>query len=166
MIGKMSKDMSIRPEVLSIWAMFGDYSIGGAICYASPLTRPRESEVESTVIAECHNLEKIIEEGFSPLRRLHAHRLGIRWWMSVRFKNYPITKEKELYFNSFQRLEHGKKGNGRIALKEVCDLADKLEVSFSLEAIAKELFPYYKSFGFVCQKQYLDGVRLYRREPK
>ena len=85
--------------------------------------------------------------------------------MSVRFKNYPSTKEKELNFNSFQRLEHGKKGNGRIALKEVCDLADKLEVSFSLEAIAKELIPYYESFGFVLQKEYMDGLRRYTREP-
>ena len=58
------------------------------------------------------------------------------------------------------------KATVRIALKEVCDLADKFEVPLTLEAIAKELFPYYESFGFVCQREYRDGLRLYKREPE
>lgn len=112
---------------------------------------------------ECRDYHTIILEGFKPLWRWHRYELGVQWWIYVRA---AFGCEDSLYFCGFSRLEGSPKGNGRIALKEVCDLADKFDVPLTLEAIAKELFPYYESFGFVCQRKYRDGLRLYKREPE
>jgi hypothetical protein len=42
----------------------------------------------------------------------------------------------------------GAKGNGAVAMRELCALADRLNVKLSLMTSVDKLIPYYQGFGF------------------
>lgn len=45
--------------------------------------------------------------------------------------------------------KHGAKGNGAVALKEICAFADEHRLPLSLDAANSELVRYYERFGFI-----------------
>ena len=77
----------------------------------------------------------------------------------------PRYYNGSLKFWSFERGRGAPKGNGRIALQEVCDLADSLGVSIWLYTVVPELYSYYESFRFE-EKSRDNTYREYLREPK
>lgn len=86
---------------------------------------------------------------FRALREEHVSKLGVDWHMSHYFS------ENNWYFSCFCRRDYYSearngptKGNGAKALREVCELADKLGVTLQLDTVYEKLYGYYESFGF------------------
>lgn len=82
---------------------------------------------------------------FECLARDHAERLGV-WWAIAPDGSISLN------FHSFGRRggfenQQGK-GNGRVALQEVCALADRYHIVLTLDTCADKLIAYYQAFGF------------------
>lgn len=93
---------------------------------------------------------------FHALAEFHRRSLGVTW---------AISSQKDAFmFWNFQRYG-STKGNGRVALAEVCELADRLDVTLKLWTVCLKLIPYYEGFGF---EQYglVRGVMMLYRDPK
>lgn len=61
-------------------------------------------------------------------------------------------------------IEYEGKGNGRLALNDVCLLADRLGVRLVLWTVYEPLYPYYESFGFTAIQK-LGIAQWYERLP-
>jgi hypothetical protein len=87
----------------------------------------------------------------------HWRDLRVSWRMSLR-----CFGETGWTFHSFSN--RGAKGNGAIALRELCEFADRNRIRFTLWCISPKIFPYYESFGFVVRDMGQDVV-WFDREP-
>ena len=74
---------------------------------------------------------------FTTLAADHKARLGVSWHWSA------VTGIGGLY-----RAKTAPKGNGAIAMREICALADRLGATLTLGTSIERLKPYYESFGF------------------
>lgn len=105
-----------------------------------------------------------IIKSFNALEAEHNEKLRVSW--SVTFD----PRFEGLTFMCFNRWDfrspNGAKGNGAIALRQVCDLADELELTLSLWTPADKLHAYYRSFGFELQgPREPDRVAVFKRKP-
>jgi hypothetical protein len=86
-----------------------------------------------------------MEMRFDRLLEQHDRLYGVNWSIRIDDALEMAT------FCSFNRshfpLQTGK-GNGAIALKEVCDLADELKLHMYLWTLYEPLVEYYERFGF------------------
>jgi|KBSMisStaDraftv2_1062788.scaffolds.fasta_scaffold50011_3 hypothetical protein len=80
-------------------------------------------------------------EQFYALSIRHDRELGVSWSISPHAEN-------EFMFHSFYR-RGSRKGNGAAALNEVCNLADRNNVTLRLWTIYPQLHSYYERFGFI-----------------
>jgi hypothetical protein len=79
------------------------------------------------------------------LRNWHYDQLGVTWTADAeRGRNGYAC----YYFANFRRLPCGKKGNGAIALRQLCELMDALNLPITLQS-TPGLFDWYPQFGFV-----------------
>lgn len=110
-------------------------------------------------------LQSYQAERFQWLCGYHNGKLGIE---------YRIQDHGDyIYFGSFCRADRylpkekqTTKGNGRKALKELCEVADVYGQAIELYTVFPQLYAYYEEFGFVCTEHRGGNVRRYRREPK
>jgi hypothetical protein len=72
---------------------------------------------------------------FKALADDHRARLSVSW---------HLTDDRML----MSLRNSGAKGNGAIAMREVCALADRLNVKLRLMTSVDKLLPYYEGFGF------------------
>jgi hypothetical protein len=93
---------------------------------------------------------------FLALRQAHETELGVRW--SAQYRGAYGRLPERLYFGSFGRRgahywpdcpDPAPKGNGRIALREFCELCDRFGLHSELFTNYRALDDYYKAFGFL-----------------
>jgi hypothetical protein len=92
---------------------------------------------------------------FAALREAHVTELGVRWTFD--YRNVTGAIPERLYFGSFgrrgSRYWHSDtpapKGNGRVALREFCELCDRFGLHAELYTEYRQLDAYYKAFGFL-----------------
>ena len=92
---------------------------------------------------------------FAALALDHRIRLGVSWSLS----GQAIMGLRN----------RGAKGNGAIALREICALADSLGVVLTLATSVAKLKPYYERFGFVPTATLRNGnycATSFRRQPQ
>jgi hypothetical protein len=91
------------------------------------------------------------------LLQQHIREMSDRHWRDMRVAwRMDMRKPEDLVFHSFTN--RGAKGNGAIALRELCEFADRHGIRFALWCISPKLFPYYESFGFVGRDMGKDVV--------
>ncbi len=83
---------------------------------------------------------------FNALRQDHAIRLGVVWTLTARNDIMGL-----------RRSANSEKGNGAIAMREVCALADRLNVTLTLGTSVEKLKPWYQGFGFTKTKDFKTG---------
>jgi hypothetical protein len=82
------------------------------------------------------------------LAREHRERLGVIYNIGDMCGPFSIVALRRI----------GKKGNGAIALRELCKLADELKAELSLATSRAVLVPYFESFGFHVSIRYNGGA--------
>lgn len=95
------------------------------------------------------------QDPFAMLLGRHISALKVGWQLEY-------NHEKGLYLGGFGRFG-GKPGNGAIALREICAMADTQGKSITLHADNENLMRYYTQFGFVRQSEH---NRLMVRQPR
>jgi hypothetical protein len=85
---------------------------------------------------------------FDALAAEHRSRLGISW---------SLPDGRTLM--SLHRHKNSSRGNGAVAMREVCALADRLGVTLTLGTSVEKLKPWYVSFGFCKTKELGIGPR-------
>jgi hypothetical protein len=94
---------------------------------------------------------------FRDLSLDHDTRLGVRWM-------YTPTGIMGL-----RRAKDAPKGNGKLAMEEVCALADRLGVTLTLGTSVPKLKPWYEAMGFKPTQELKTGAycaTFYRRKPQ
>jgi hypothetical protein len=99
--------------------------------------------------------EKLLQQHINDMSDRHWREMRVSWQMGLR-------KPEGWVFQSFTN--RGAKGNGAIALRELCEFADRHRIRFSLWCVHPKLFPYYESFGFVGRDMAQDVV-WFDRDP-
>ena len=118
-------------------------------------------ESAMSVLVDKMNFTEYVREKIRCLRSKHIRELNVHWYLF--YEDWC----DEWYFSCFNWLEGSKKGNGKIAFKEVCELADELDIVVSLKVVERKLFDYYELFGFILVGKVISGtMRKYRRDPK
>lgn len=96
-------------------------------------------------------------QAFRELQGRHRLELGVSWHVTPRARHWLFFA-----FVNFR----GAKGQGRVALQEVCTLADRWAIKLTLATTIPKLCPYYESFGFVRDPGYTGtAVFFYMRKP-
>ena len=95
---------------------------------------------------------------FQTLADDHRARLGVTW--SFNGGNHIM---------GLLRQPHSPKGNGAVAMAEICTLADRLGVPLALGTSVAKLKPWYESFNFKPTHELKNGnyvATFYRRKPR
>lgn len=96
-------------------------------------------------------------EQFKTLAADHGTRLGVSW---------VLTGNALM---GLRRRTDAPKGNGAIAMREICALADALGVVLTLGTSVEKLKPYYERVGFVQTSVTRMGsycAMFFRRQPR
>lgn len=97
-----------------------------------------------------------IADAFRSLIEDQKERLGVRWTFGPQVGPYSIIG----LFN-FRRV----KGNGAVAMREACALADQLGVTLTLACGTERLFSWYEDLGFRTTHNF-GHVRYFKRRPR
>lgn len=105
-----------------------------------------------------------IRLAIAELNESHA-KLGVKWTLDW----CPVTESWEFFNFARYTSLGGVKGNGAIALREVCELADRFDITITLWCVVPKLFPYYERFGFertgsTGEVQYFDRAPIRKAE--
>lgn len=107
------------------------------------------------------NQPDIIKQ-FNALEAEHNETLRVSWSATFDSRFEGLTF---MCFNRWNR-SPDTKGNGAIALRQVCDLADELGLVLSLWTHVEKLHAYYRSFGFELQgERAQDRAAIFKRKP-
>jgi hypothetical protein len=104
--------------------------------------------------------QRCTENAFAEMRKRHRQELKVEWMIR--------WVDDHWYFSSL-RNRSGIKGNGAVALREICALADKVGEPIVLWTGPERLYSYYEQFGFKqigrkrCDAAY--EAMFFRREP-
>jgi hypothetical protein len=88
------------------------------------------------------------KDRLNALAREHGARLGVYYNIGDMCGPFSIVALRRV----------GKKGNGAIALRELCALADELKAELSLATSRAALVPYFETFGFKANIKYNGGA--------
>lgn len=99
----------------------------------------------STTVAWPKPTEELVTAAFADLAARHRWQLGVSWMLGPMFSRRSIC--------SLYRDKTYPNGNGAIAMREICGLADGLRVTLSLGTSRQKLVPYFEDFGFqICDQ--------------
>lgn len=111
---------------------------------------------------------EMVQRKFDRLAQKHNQELGVGWL--IRFgcnwhASYNPIAANNWVFCNFRRYSP-QPGNGAIALRQVCDLSDKIAVSLVLGVMSQPLLDYYPRFGFVPADENQPMPAFFIRKPR
>lgn len=98
-------------------------------------------------------------ERFQELRNKHWTKMKVQWSCMAN------AGEPTIAVYCFEN-KSGIKGKGRLAMTEICKMADHMAAPLRLWTNVPKLDAYYESFGFKSStKRFADETRWFKREP-